>query len=42
MQDYSDDDIEAMEDLSIQPISDHVTREMLNDLRKDLYSSTNY
>ena len=42
MQDYSDDGIEAMEDLSIQPISDHVTIEMLNDLRKDLYRSTVY
>ena len=42
MQDYSDDGIEAMEDRSIQPISEHVTKEMLNDLRKDLYGSTNY
>ena len=36
-QDYSDDGIEAMEDLSIQPIPEHVTKEMLNDLRRDLY-----
>ena len=42
MQDYSDDDIEAMEDLYIQQISDHVTIEMVNDLRKDLYRSTDY
>ena len=42
MQDYSDDGIEAIEDLSIQPISEHVTKEMLNDLRRDLYGGTNY
>ena len=42
MYDYSDDGIEAMEDLSIQPISDHVTIEMLNDLTKDLYRTTDY
>ena len=42
MQDYSDDGIEAMEDLSIQPIPEHVTKEMLNDLRRDLYGGTNY
>ena len=32
MQDYSDDGIEAMEDISIQPIPEHVTKEILNDL----------
>ena len=37
MQDYSDDRIEAMEDLSIQPIPEHVTKEMLNDLRRFKY-----
>ena len=42
MQDYSDDGIEAMEDLYIQPIPEHVTKEMLNDLRRDLYGGTNY
>ena len=42
MQDYSDDRIEAMEDLSIQPIPEYVTKEMLNDLRRDLYGGTNY
>ena len=42
MQDYSDDGIEAMENLVIQLIPDHVTIEMLNDLRKDLYLSTDY
>ena len=42
MQDYSDDGIEAMEDLSIQPIPEHVTKEMLNDLQRDLYGGTNY
>ena len=41
MQDYSYDGIEAMEDLSIQP-PEHVTKEMLNDLRRDLYGGTNY
>ena len=42
MHDYSDDGIEAMEDLSIQPIPEHVTKEMLNDLRMDLYDGPNY
>ena len=42
MQDYSYDGIEAMEDLSIQPIPEHVTKEMLNDLRMDLYDGPNY
>ena len=42
MQDYSDDDIEAMENLSIQPIPNHVTIEMLNDLRKDICCSIDY
>ena len=42
MQDYSDDEIESIKDLSIQPIPDHVTIKMLNDLRKDLYLSTDY
>lgn len=42
MQDYSDDCIEVMDSLSIQLISNHVTIEMLNDLRKDLYRSTDY
>ena len=42
MQDYSDDGIEAMEDLSIQPIPEHVTKEMLNGLRRHLYGGTNY
>ena len=42
MQDYGDGGIEAMEDLSIQPIPEHVTTEMLNDLRRDLYGGTNY
>ena len=32
----------AMEDISIQPIPEHVTKEMLNDLRRDLYGGTNY
>ena len=34
MLDYSDDEIEVMENLSIQPIPNYVTREMSNDLRK--------
>ena len=42
MQDYSGDGIEAMEDLSSKPIPEHVTKEMLNDLRRDLYGGTNY
>ena len=42
MQDYSDDGIEAMEDLSIQPIPEHVNKEMLNNLRRNLYGGTNY
>ena len=42
MQDYSDDCIEVMDSLYIQLISNHVTIEMLNDLRKDLYRSTDY
>ena len=33
MHDYNDDEIEAMEDLSIQPIPEHVTKEMLNDYK---------
>ena len=42
MQDHSNDGIEAMKYLSIQLIPEHVTKEMLNDLRRDLYGSTNY
>ena len=42
MQDYSDNEIEEMEDLSIQPIPGHVTIELFNDLRKELYRSTVY
>ena len=42
MQDYSYNGIEAMEDLFIQPIPEHVTKEMLNDLRRNLYGGTNY
>ncbi|KAG5611322.1 hypothetical protein H5410_022603 [Solanum commersonii] len=41
-QSSSDDNIDALEELADQPISDHVTREMLNDLRKDWLGSMNY
>ncbi|KAG5590850.1 hypothetical protein H5410_041364 [Solanum commersonii] len=39
MQDFSDDGIDAMEELANQPIPEHVTREMLNDLKKDFLVS---
>ena len=42
MQDYDDNDIESMANLSIQQFPDHVTREILNYLRKDLYCSNDY
>ena len=42
MQDFSDDGIDAMEELANQPIPEHVSREMLNDLKKDFLGSMNY
>ena len=42
MQDFSDDGIDAMEELANQPNPEHVTREMLNDLKKDFLGSINY
>lgn len=36
MQDFSDNDIDALEELADQSTPDHIIREMLNDLRKEL------